>query len=202
MSDIGRIWDGYCTLTVQAIISIYEKEIPGNPGSPPAKTWRVNIRLIAITRCEEKEGWKGSRVRMANEVTDKTAQATIAKRTICSMCDTSCGEETIGVWNLSDKGSGNLPARFRRLRNSLNGQCFEEGGEPLGSESLRNRIGPDNRRGEDVIQDIGGALEELMGDATIASVIPDCDSSSCACGDEDPPQVFGLANTTFPSIVD
>lgn len=193
-TSTSQTYDGYCGIRDLITVRMTEKTREGQFGT--VKTWRVSIDIISVGICEKKDSWHGNTIIMSNEPTDEYAHVSIQLKRICSECDTSCSKAgTVGRAQLSDKGSGGLPSKFRKLRDALNGQCNDLGeGRPI-SESLRNKIGPDTVDSETAINDITNALTELFGADDLDRALVDCDDINCGCGNDNPPRVYAdLAN--------
>ena len=183
-------YDGYCGSKDLIKVNIKEKIRQGPFGT--VKMWGVYIDIISTGICEKKDSWAGDTIMMSNEPTDEYATVTIMLEKICQECDTSCSKAaTVGRFSSSGKGSGGLPPEYQKLRDALNGQCYDLGsGRPLPG-SFRNKIGPDTIDSDTAITAITDALEELIGAGTLDNVLVDCTDIDCGCEGEIPPQVYG-----------
>lgn len=198
VAPINEKYDGYCVIHDMVIITMKEKTLENKFGS--TSTWNVNVKVVSTVWCEPKDSYSDLTVLLSNEATDSFVEARYTKSTICTMCDTNCPTTgNTGVYSLRRKGAstgggggGGFPPEFRRLRDALNGQCYEKAGKPMGSESLRNKIGPNNRTGEECWDDMVAGLSQFVDFEELATIFPDCEDVSCGCAGDDPPQVFGL----------
>ncbi len=193
-TSTSQTYDGYCGVRDLVTVHITEKTRENQFGT--VKTWKVSYDIISVGICEKKDSWTGNSVRMSNQPTDEYATATIHLKRICQECDTSCSKAgRIGRTHGTSRGSGGLPSEFRKLRDSLNGQCYDLGKGRDISESLRTKIGRDTMDSETAINGITDALTELLGQDVLDSVLVDCENLNCGCGDDDPPRVYSnLAN--------
>ena len=129
---------------------------------PQVNVFKLFLNVTYVASCEERDSGPRA-VTCSNESTDQFATLQFFTHTVCGACDTSCPpDHLISTGSQFDRSKTGMPAKYQRLRNLMNNQCYELGDDRDVSDSLRTKIGPDTIDGGSLMDAVMAELETLF----------------------------------------